>query len=44
MTTTHGLRRFRCCFAAVRPAVANVDHVVVVDEAELAGAAAAPGI
>ena len=44
MNTTHGLRCLQCYFAAVRAAFADVDHVVVVDHAELAAAAAAGGV
>ena len=40
MNTTHGLRRLHCCFAAVRAAFADIDHVVVADDAELAAATA----
>ena len=41
MNTTHGLRR---CFAAVRAAFADVDHVVVADDAELTAAAGGGGV
>ena len=44
MNNTHGLRRLHRCFAAVRAAFANVDHVVVAGDAELAAAAAAAGV
>ena len=44
MNTAHGLRRLHRCFSAVRAAFADVDHVVVADDAELAAAAAAAGV
>ena len=44
MNTTHGLRRLRRCFAAVRVTFADVDRVVVADDAEVATAAAAGGV
>ena len=44
MNTTRGLRRLRRCFAAVHAAFADVDHVGVADNAELASAAAAAGV
>ena len=44
MNTTHGLRRLHRCFAAVRATFADVDHVIVADDAELAAATAASGV
>ena len=44
MNTTHDLRRLHRCLAAVRAAFADIDHVVVADDAELAAAAAATGV
>ena len=44
MNTTHGLRRLHRCSAAVRAAFADVDHILVADDAKLAVAAAAAGI
>ena len=43
MITTHGLCCVHRCFAAVCVAFADVDHVVVTDDAELAAAATAAG-
>ena len=34
MNATHGLRHLHRCFAAVCAAFADVDHVVVVDDAD----------
>ena len=39
MNTTHGLRRFHRCFAAVRVAFVDVDQVVVADDAKVAAVA-----
>ena len=44
MNTTHDLHRLQRCFAAIRAAFADVDHVLVADDAELAVAAAAAGV
>ena len=44
MNTTHGLRRLHRCFSAVHAVFADVDHVIVADDAELAAAAAAGGV
>ena len=43
MNTKDGFRRLHRCFAAVRVAFADVDHVVVADDVELAAVAAAAG-
>ena len=44
MNSTHGLRHFHRCYAAVRAAFADVDHVFVAEDAELTAAAAATGV
>ena len=44
MNNIHGLRRLHRCFAAVRAAFADVDYVVVADDAELAAATAAASV
>ena len=44
MNTTHSLLRLHRWFAAICAAFADVDHVVVADDAELAAATAAAGV
>ena len=44
MNTTHGLGRLHRCFIAIRADFADIDHVVVADNAELAAAAAAADV
>ena len=44
MNTTHGLRRLHRYFSVVRATFADVDHVVIADDAELSAAAAAAGV
>ena len=44
MNTTHGLRCLHRCFAAVRAAFSDVDHIVVADDAGLAVGGAAAGV
>ena len=44
MNTIHGLYQLHRCFPAVRATFADVDHVVVADDAELTAAAGGGGV